>query len=525
MDLYAIYLRKSRADLDAEARGEGDTLSRHKAILVELAKKMNIPLAKIYHEIVSGDTIAARPVMQELLHDVEQGIYAGILVMDIDRLARGDTIDQGIVAQTFKYTDTKIITPVKTYDPQNEFDEEYFEFGLFMSRREYKTINRRLQRGRLAAVKEGKYVSSVPPYGYVKKKLDNTNGFTLEPHPDQADVVRLIFSLYTEGEINTDGEKTRLGVTAIAHRLNALGIPPRKGKIWVSSSIRDIITNPTYIGKLRWNWRKVEKKFVDGSISTSRPRASTEQYLIVDGLHEPLITVDQFNLAHKYMSLNPPRPLRENNEVKNPLCGIIYCSICGRKMVRRPYKTQEPTLMSAVAECPQVSSRMKSVEDKLISSLAQWLDEYKIRLKQEEKAANNNVVSVAKKAALKLDKEIETLDKQINSLHDLLEQGIYSTEVFLERNKLLHAQKERAVANKQDLLAQESAAEMAKQYKYDLIPKIEYLLSVYDKLNSPTAKNDLLKEVIEKVIYHKTADNKWSNPDSFTLQIFPKLPR
>ena len=47
------------------------------------------------------------------------------------------------------------MTPSKTYDPENEFDEEYFEFGLFMSRREYKTINRRLQRGRAASIKEG----------------------------------------------------------------------------------------------------------------------------------------------------------------------------------------------------------------------------------------------------------------------------------------------------------------------------------------------------------------------------------
>ena len=44
-----------------------------------------------------------------------------------------------------------IITPIKIYDPNDEYDEEYFEFGLFMSRREYKTIKRRMQRGRVAA--------------------------------------------------------------------------------------------------------------------------------------------------------------------------------------------------------------------------------------------------------------------------------------------------------------------------------------------------------------------------------------
>ena len=145
MDEYCMYLRKSRMDLDAEARGEGETLARHQAMLMELAKRQGLNIVKIYKEIVSGDSISARPQMQMLLSDLAQNKYAGVLVVEVERLARGDTIDQGIVAQAFKQSNTKIITPVKTYDPNNEYDEEYFEFSLFMSRREYKTINRRIE--------------------------------------------------------------------------------------------------------------------------------------------------------------------------------------------------------------------------------------------------------------------------------------------------------------------------------------------------------------------------------------------
>jgi len=57
---YAIYLRKSRADAEAEARGEGETLARHEKILLDLAEKMGIKIGKIYREIVSGETIEAR---------------------------------------------------------------------------------------------------------------------------------------------------------------------------------------------------------------------------------------------------------------------------------------------------------------------------------------------------------------------------------------------------------------------------------------------------------------------------------
>ena len=161
---YAIYLRKSREDIEAEKYGEGETLARHEKILTTLAKKRSLPISKIYREVVSGETISERKEMQKLLKDVENEKWTGVLVVEVERLARGDTADQGSVAKAFKYSHTKIITPVKTYDPDNEFDEEYFEFGLFMSRREYKTINRRLQRGREISVQEGKFVRQYPSF-------------------------------------------------------------------------------------------------------------------------------------------------------------------------------------------------------------------------------------------------------------------------------------------------------------------------------------------------------------------------
>ena len=137
---YCLYLRKSRADAEAEASGAGETLKRHENALLNLAKRLDLTITSVYKEVVSGETIASRPIMQQLLDEVERGLWQGVLVMVITRLARGETIDQGIVAQAFKYSGTQIITPDKIYNPANEFDEEYFEFGLFMSRREYKMI-------------------------------------------------------------------------------------------------------------------------------------------------------------------------------------------------------------------------------------------------------------------------------------------------------------------------------------------------------------------------------------------------
>ena len=56
-----MYLRKSRADAEAEARGDGETLARHEKLLLEVAKRGKYNVTKIYKELVSGETIAARP--------------------------------------------------------------------------------------------------------------------------------------------------------------------------------------------------------------------------------------------------------------------------------------------------------------------------------------------------------------------------------------------------------------------------------------------------------------------------------
>lgn len=163
--IYIKYLRKSRKDLEAEQHGSGETLAKHDLILTNLYRSMGIKDEQIItlREIVSGDSIASRPVIQEVLQLVEQGGIAGVIVTEVERLARGNTSDQGLIANTFQYSNTKIITPMKIYDPTNEYDQEYFEFGLFMSRREYKTINRRLQNGRNMSASQGKFPRCLCP--------------------------------------------------------------------------------------------------------------------------------------------------------------------------------------------------------------------------------------------------------------------------------------------------------------------------------------------------------------------------
>ena len=71
---YCLYLRKSRADRDAEAHGGGETLTRHEQTLKALANKMEIEISAIYKEIVSGETISSRPEMMKLLQEDRKSV-------------------------------------------------------------------------------------------------------------------------------------------------------------------------------------------------------------------------------------------------------------------------------------------------------------------------------------------------------------------------------------------------------------------------------------------------------------------
>lgn len=523
---YCIYLRKSRADSEAEARGEGETLARHKKALLELAKSRNYDIIKIHQEVVSGESIVSRPAMQKLLTEVEQGMWQGVLVMEVERLARGDTIDQGVVAETFKFSNTKIITPLKDYDPNDEFDEEYFEFGLYMSRREYKTINRRLQRGRLASVREGKYLASVPPYGYKRKKLEMDKGWTLEPNSDEADIVHMIFELYTKGEESEDGTIRRLGVSLIVRRLNDMHVKPRKSEHWSNATIRDMLRNPIYIGKIRWDWRKDRKKIVDGKRVTRRPRNSDDQLLIVDGIHPAIIDSETFNLAQEYLSKNPPSPVGEKNTVKNPLAGLVICAKCGHKMIRRPYSTHAhyDTLICADTACDNIGSDLEIVEKRIVEGLKDWLSKYKLEWKTDS-VKKAPAIDFKEKALQNLKKERKTLQKQLDNTYDLLEQGVYTTETFTDRIQRLS---ERIKQNEEDqnkLIASIDSNKVRESEKYPVIPKVEKLIDVYETLPTAQAKNDMLKEVLEKVVYLKTKRGTRNGPkDTFEITLYPKIP-
>lgn len=312
---------------------------------------------------------------------------------------------------------------MKVYDPENEFDEEYFEFGLFMSRREYKTINRRLQRGRTSSAKEGKFVGANAPYGYEKIRIPNDKGFTLRPIEAEADIVRLIFQLYTYGELQDNGQMKQLGTYSIALRLDNMGIDsPTSKSNWSDRTVKQILSNPVYIGKIRWKNRKSQKRIVDGVLTVERVFSSPEEQILVDGIHPALVSEETFLKAQELLERKSLPPIPNKNYIANPLAGILVCGKCGHSIERTTYSGLEK-LRCINRSCNNVSSYYSVVEEKLLQSLSQWLSKYRLQWSESKTDSESNLIELQQKAIKKTQNDISTLNKQLARTHDLLEQG------------------------------------------------------------------------------------------------------
>lgn len=501
---YVAYIRKSRADAEAEQHGEGETFARHERTLVKLAQSRGLPLSAIYKELVSGETIAARPIMQKLLHEVEAGLWTGVLVVEVERLARGDTMDQGMVQKTFLYSGTRIVTPMKTYDPANEFDQEYFEFGLFMSRREYQTIRRRLQAGRLASVGEGKYCGNTPPYGYVRQKLTDEKGWTLAPHPKQADTVRTIFRIYND-------EENHIGIQQVANRLNAEEISTSTGVPWTAATVSGILHNCIYAGFVVWGRRATVHSMENGIVHSSRPCA--KEYTQTQGRHEALITREIFDRTQNRLQMH--KTVSSKRENVNPLAGLIFCGICGRRMQRRPYSNHAPVLLCPRVGCGTVSSDLGVVESAIVEGLRQWAEP--IQQPANDWTAGELLLQRAR--LVRLDSARHTAQARCRRACELVEQGVYTKELFLARQSQNNAHLDALARDAEDAYSRIRALEEQPIYQS---PQLQ-IASIYALAENARQKGELLSLAFDRITYYKTQGGRWNTESDLKLVFYPRF--
>ena len=494
------YGRLSR--LDDPLLSDSEVLEKHSKMLEEYAIKHlggPIPPENKYMEIGSGESLKDRPEITRLLKDIEDPEVQAILVVDVQRLSRGDLEDAGRLIRLLRYTNTYVITPMKTYDLRDEYDRDAFERELKRGN-DYLEYFKKIQaRGRLASVKEGNYIGSVAPYGFDRHIIEDGKKIyhTLRERKDQADVVRMIFNWYCNEDI---------GVTAICRRLEALGIKTKTGcDNWEPSIIFSILENVHYIGCVRWNWRKTIKIIEDQEIRKLRPKAKVNEYLIFEGKHDGLVSEELFNKAKEIKGKR--HRTKPDTTLKNPFSGLMYCE-CGAKIGYNTYNKNgkemaPPKLVcNNQVHCKNGSADFREVMDYICCALKDCIADFEVRINNEQDDSS------------KLHKDlIENLEKKLKDL-EAQEISQWKTQADPDPDKRMpqHVFK---ILNEQ-LLKEREEIKSALCKAYESIPKpVDYktkvlkfadaLAALEDPTVSAKIKNEYLKEIIEKIDYERPA--------------------
>lgn len=483
-EAYIIYLRKSRADNPHESVEE--VLAKHETQLQEFAERElggRIPEHCIFREVVSGETIAERPEMNKVLAMIENPKLKGVLVVEPQRLSRGDLEDCGKVVNAFRYSKTEVVTLNMTYDLTNKMERKFFEQELMRGNDFLEYTKEILLRGRIAAVKRGCYIGNIPPFGY-DKIIDEDGDSTLKPN-DMAPAVLMAFELY----VNEGWTYLQ-----IARHFDKLGIKPYRSKVWEKSSIRAMLKNRHYIGLVYFGVYRSEKTVVNGEIVERSVRQAPDEVIVAKGKHDPIVPLELFEAAQEKMDNNPRK--KPDTALKNPLAGLIFCKHCGKAMAQHPYTHAETRIECRNRHnCNANSAKLREVIDAVAYALEmEQLPEMEVKLNNDEGAA----AAIQKKQLEKMNQELEEMYAKEERQHDLLESGTYSEEVFLKRNKALHAEME---ALKSKIF--EARQNLPKEIDYaDKIIRLQDAIDgLRDDSISVEEKNRLLKAIVKRIDY------------------------
>lgn len=496
------YLRKSQTD-DPLLTVE-EVLAKHEQMLDEWVEKNQpeggpVPEANTYREIGSGETIEDRVAIRELLRRIESPKIKAVMVVEPSRLTRGDLEDIGYLVKILRYTKTLVITLQYTYDLTDERDRDLFEREL-MRGNEYLEYTKKIRmNGRLQSVKNGNFIGQRAPYGFRKVvvKDGKRNCHTLEPHPDQAPIVKRIFEMYASG----------LGCVKICRQLDAEHVPAPVGKSWSPDAMPQMLSNVHYLGKVRWNRRPTVRSIEDGELVVSRPVA--DEYLVFEGKHPAIIDQELWDKVQAIRGKHPRNHAAKN--LTNPLAGLLWCS-CGRAMTGRKYNDKNGNercaprfLCGDRKKCGSASAKMSDVLDEVVKVLHSTLEDFEVRVE----SGVDDSAEIHRQMVERLEKRLAELRKEeVKQWKEKMANGM-PEHVFKQLNEPL-------VAEIEDIEHALCEAKDATPAPIELGEKVVTLKAALEALQDPDApakeKNKLLKACIERITYSRERVGNFGHP-------------
>lgn len=467
--------------------GKQDELSpdSQAKLLKDYAKSHGYVVSKIFYEVgISGRKADKRPEFQKMVGLAKASDHPAdaILVWKFSRFARNQ--EESIVYKSLlkkkHNVDVISISEPLVDGPFGSLIERIIEW---MDEYYSVRLSGEVTRGMREKAERGGYQAR-PPLGY--KIVSHKEPPVIVP--EEAEIVKLIFEKYVH-----DG----MGLFEIARLLNSHNFKTSHGKEFERRSIEYILQNPTYCGMVRWN----------RTINESNEIRPESEWIVTDGEHPAIISKELFDKAQeRYKREYRPRGSRPVSTYKHWLSGVVKCPACGRTMTANTIRNNTRVYSHfrcygyTKGKC-MANNSISSIklEPAVLESIKTVLDSGKITYRKIEAKTDDTV-------DLKtiLEDQIKKIDVKLQRIKEAYMNGIDTMEEYKENKQAVQEEKQHLEKQLSEIKEEKSNS---KDDDEDMLLRVK---NVYDILSSDsvdaTTKNDVLRSVVEKIIYEKDKD-------------------
>ncbi|MDK0872765.1 recombinase family protein [Clostridium perfringens] len=513
--LIAIYCRVSTE----EQSENGYSIDEQERLLEEWCKKMGYVIYKCYSDRgISGKNIKDRPALKELLSDAKAGKFDMVISWKINRVSRKleDVLKIVNILEKNNITFKSYSEPFETDTPAGRMQ---FQMMALIGEFERGTIAQNVKMGMIAKAKSGNWCGGrvlgydlVPNNSPEEEKKGKNK---LEINEKEAEIVRFIFNEYSKGK----------GYKAITNQINKLGYKTKKGNNFSVGSIRDILTNPVYIGEIRYNVRQ--------NWSEKRRRNINPNPIRVKGKHEAIIDRELWDKVQLILESKKGKPSRIYDG-EYPLTGILRCPKCGAGMViSRTTNTLADGTKKRIAYyccgnwknkgtsvCNSNTIRVDKANEYVFKKIEELVSN-EAMIKAVVKNINKerkDKVKPAKRLLGDIDKELEKLDKRKRKIFEAYEDDILTKEEFQTRKNELN-EKIRTLEEEKKPLLNTISDEVSEEIPYEFIKDI---LMNFSKILNSSISREQQKKLLHMIISEITM-NESREIDSIKLNINDKL--
>lgn len=322
----AVYIRMSTDDQESSPERQWSLIQAH-------CEHKGYRIIERYQDLGQRGWDEARPDFQRLLKDAQSGRFDIIIVDEMSRLSRLNTMEY-IVKVAYPLQQAGVL--VESVADGRHVGDELGELIQLVIRQdkasqESVTLGRRTATGSLKKAKDGKIFVGYAPYGYKYQKDDDGNriGYILG-EPEHVRIVRRIF----DACVNRD-----LSLCAIVNELRTLGLPSPREEQWGKTTVRNILRNHVYAGDYVWGKVPQGRYFrcTADSVNPTGPdksahRRPRSEWLILPNTHEAIIDRVTFERAQALLTSNQTRTSSSRKLAKYPLAQMLTCAHCGGTM-------------------------------------------------------------------------------------------------------------------------------------------------------------------------------------------------